>query len=49
MWNGELEDGWIVSAAVYEIQLYNNGKNDNIYKGIISKERKVNFCLQCII
>ena len=24
----------------------NDGKTDNIYKGIISKKRKVNFCLR---
>ena len=27
----------------------NNGKTDNIYKGIISEKRKVNFCLQYLI
>ena len=32
-----------------KFQLYNNGKNDNIYKGIVSKEIKVNFCLRYII
>ena len=32
-----------------KFKLYNHGKNDNISKGIISKERKVSFCVQYLI
>ena len=32
-----------------KFKLNKNGQNDNIYKGIISKERKVTFCLQYLI
>ena len=41
----------MVNWRMYKKKLYkkkknNNGKTDNIYKGIISKKRKVNFCLR---